>query len=380
MKWLYNSTIFCLLIISHGSTDAQFSIINGRLISRIVTRIKNINPSLINMFKDVAMGLIADAIFLALEVPFNRMRAGAFGNTSRALFNQAPGPVPLGRGMIAPGTVPKDINDIIYLINHPEKLAQAHAHMWNGILLTGSPGTGKSDLGFYISRETGCNVLYEAASGLIAPGQGSGAASVRALFDRAYKKPLWTRIKNTCKSMLLRILGRRRAIDKPVVLIIDEIDAIGQSRQMQIDKADRAREGERVRTLEQLLTEIDFVNQSKRVLPHIFVVGTSNTRPEAMDPALVRAGRLRPIIIQALNDNLRKEVLEFHAKQYRNIDQNVDFVTISRETEGWSGAELRNLVNEAVLLANREGQSGNPVTHEHFEQALNALSRGRHRV
>lgn len=224
-------------------------------------------------------------------------------------------------------------------------------------------GIGKTELGFYIARETGCDVLYETASGLIGPAQGSGAASVRELFNRAYKKSLLRRIKDTFKAMLLRMRKQQSAIQKPVIVILDEIDAIAQSRQNQVAEADQAREGERARTLEQLLTEIDIINHQKTVLPRVFVVGTSNRPLTLLDSALIRAGRLRPIDVPTLTDVHREAVLRFHTRA-KIVASDVDFAGIARATDGFNGADLKELINRANLSVTARPDGEDRAIHQ----------------
>jgi len=370
MHCLRAATIGCFIVISLNTyVDAQIKMINRETLVQYCEYLKQ---TTISACKQAAPLLLANGIVLGVEMLFNRVRAGAFGNTSRALFNQDPGPVPATRGMIAPESVPDVVNnEIITLIRQPERLAAAHAYMWNGILFSGAAGIGKTELGFYIARETGCDVLYETASGLVSPAQGSGAASVRALFNRVYKKSLLKRIKDTFKAMLLRIRRQPPAIQKPVVLVLDEIDAIGQSRQNQVAEVDQAREGERARTLEQLLTEIDIINQQKAVLPRVFVVGTSNRPLNLLDNALIRAGRLRPIAIPALTDRQREAVLRFHARG-KLIAEDVDFGTIAQTTDGFSGADLKQLLNKAALSVIARPADKDRAIHQ--EQLLDACT------
>lgn len=370
MHCLRVATIGCFIVISLNTyVDAQIKMINRETLVQCCEYLKQ---TTISACKQVAPLLLANGIVLGVEMLFNRVRAGAFGNTSRALFNQDPGPVPATRGMIAPESVPDVVNnEIITLIRQPERLVAAHAYMWNGILFSGAAGIGKTELGFYIARETGCDVLYETASGLVSPAQGSGAASVRVLFNRVYKKSLLKRIKDTFKAMLLRIRRQPPAIQKPVVLVLDEIDAIGQSRQNQVAEVDQAREGERARTLEQLLTEIDIINQQKEILPRVFVVGTSNRPLNLLDNALIRAGRLRPIAIPALTDRQREAVLRFHARG-KLIAEDVDFGAIAQTTDGFSGADLKQLLNKAALSVIARPADEDRAIHQ--EQLLDACT------
>jgi len=359
MSYLRAATLGCFMVMSFNSyVDAQIKIANRETLVRCCAYLKQ---TTISAFKQAAPLLLANGIVLGVEMLFNKVRAGAFGNTSRALFNQDPGPVPATRGMIAPETVPDVVkNEIISLIKEPERLVAAHAYMWNGIVFSGAAGIGKTELGVYIARETGCDVLYETASGLVAPAQGSGAASVRELFNRAYKKPLLKRIKDTFKAMLLRLRRKSPVVQKPVILILDEIDAIGQSRQNQVSELDQAREGERARTLEQLLTEIDIINQQKMVLPRVFVVGTTNRPLNLLDNALIRAGRLRPIHIPELTDEQREAV---------------NFAVIAQVTDGFSGADLKQLLNKAALSVIARPEDEDRAIHQ--EQLLDVIRQAR---
>ena len=158
--------------------------------------------------KQVAPMLVAEGIVLGVEMMFNRIRAGAWGDRSRATHNRKPGVVPADRGHIAPETVPRPIARMIRLINEPDRLRRTGGQMWKGIVLTGDPGVGKSELGYYIARQTGAPVIYESAAGLLGPAQGSGAASVRYLFDRVYGQSIWARVKRFIKNMALYVLRR----------------------------------------------------------------------------------------------------------------------------------------------------------------------------
>ena len=319
----------------------------------------------INAAKQVAPLLVADGIVLVMEMIFNRFRAGAYGHRGQGV---EPVDVPEEIGHIAPETVPGSIARIIRLINTPERLKAAGGVMHKGILLHGEPGVGKSQLGYYIARATGAKVIYKSAAGLIDPEQGSGAAGVRELFDPVYNPSIWTRFTKFLQYVGMRLKRRRVPVEKPVVLILDEIDAIGCKREDQVDEKDRAREAERTRTLEQLLPYLDGMNE-QTTLPKVFVVGTTNRPLELFDKALVRPGRLRPKHVPALNEVGRLAVLEYHARlRGRRLADDVNFVEIARQTDGYTGDELQELVNEAVCRA--EVQEEGPISQRHLLDVL----------
>lgn len=345
----------CLVLASISYQPSTYALgINKTVMGRAYRYIK---AAVMSGCQQVAPMLIADGMVLGVEMCANRIRAGAYGDRSQAMHNRKPVDVPADRGHIAPETVPQTIARIIRLINEPARLHRTGAHMWKAILLTGDPGIGKTEFGFYIARQTGVRVLYESASGLLGTAQGSGAASVRQLFDRTYGQSIWARFKGFIKNLAMRILRRQHQDQKPVVLILDEIDAIGCKREDEVAQEERAREAERVRALEQLLTELDGAHE-QTILPKVFVIGTTNRSLDLLDPALIRPGRLRPIHVPPLTEAGREAVLRYHARLANHpLADQVNLTEIARQTEGFSGAALRDLLNAA---AQDVAERGNP--------------------
>ena len=321
--------------------------------------------------------LIAEGIILAIEMCFNRIRAGAFGNRSQTMLNREPGPVPANEGRIAPETVPEEVEEIISFINDPEPFRCAGAKLGNGILLYGVPGTGKTQLGFYLARNTGAKVIHETAAGLLAPEQGSGAASIRYLFDRAYNKSIWSRIKGFVRSLAMRVMRRRaqaqEQIEKPMILILDEIDAIGSNRQIQVTEKDRAREAERVRALEQLLPELDGAHEQAMV-PKVFVIGTTNRPLWEFDEALIRESRLAPVYVPSPDQQQREAILRYHSGMVPHpLAPGVDLAEIAQQTVGYRGDALRCLVNGAAMRASRRMPP--QINQEDLHAVLNRTER-----
>jgi ATP-dependent metalloprotease FtsH len=213
------------------------------------------------------------------------------------------------------------------------------ARVPTGYLLAGPPGTGKTLLAHALAGESNAAFIAVAATEFNETYVGEGAARVRDLFAQA------------------RGLA-------PVIVFIDELDAIGGHRSM--GAADNT---ERAQTLNQLLVELDAFGRRSTV-----IVMAATNRPDMLDPALMRPGRFdRKIMLELPDLESRRAILELHAAE-RLIDPRVDFDAIARLTYGLSGADLNNLLNEAALLAARRGVER--VTHDLIEEAVERIGVG----
>lgn len=302
--------------------------------------------------QSVAPMLMLQGIVLASELSFNKVRAIAWGNK---VHIEDPCDVPEGRGQVAPETVPGPIQELISRIQSPERLEECGCKEKRGFLLYGESGCGKTELGYYIARETGAKVLYQSAASLMTAAPGAGADAIRQMFDKGYNQSLWTRFKNCIKSVATRIMQRQYRSNlqsqKPIVLILDDIDAIGCSRQETVSAESRVQDAERHRTLEQLLTEIAGAHE-ETVIPKVFVVGTTREPIAAFDPALIRDGRLRPIKIDRLDNEQRAAVLSHHAfLKFMPLAEGVNLATIAQKTKGFNGCQLKKLLREAAFAA-----------------------------
>lgn len=214
------------------------------------------------------------------------------------------------------------LTEIVDFLHAPEKYKKIGAKLPKGALLVGPPGTGKTMLAKAVAGEADVPFFSIAGSEFVEMFVGMGAAKVRDLFNQANEKA-------------------------PCIVFIDEIDTIGKKR----EGNGLGGNDEREQTLNQLLTEMDGFDAGKGV-----VILAATNRPDSLDPALLRPGRFdRRIPVELPDLQGREEILKVHAKEIA-LAENVDLAAIARATSGASGAELANMINEAALLAVRNGR------------------------
>lgn len=212
----------------------------------------------------------------------------------------------------------RSLVEIIDFLNHPEKYTAIGAKMPKGALLVGPPGTGKTLLAKAVAGEAKVPFFSLSGSEFVEMFVGVGASRVRDLFKQA-------------------------VANAPCIVFIDEIDAIGKSRDNVMGGND-----EREQTLNQLLSEMDGFDSSKGV-----VILAATNRPEVLDKALLRPGRFdRRITVDLPDLEGRIAILKVHARDVK-MEENIDFGVIARSTPGASGADLENIINEAALRAVR---------------------------
>lgn len=215
----------------------------------------------------------------------------------------------------------ESLQEIIDFLHNPQKYADIGAKLPKGALLVGSPGTGKTLLAKAVAGEANVPFFSISGSDFVEMFVGVGASRVRDLFQQASK-------------------------NAPCIIFIDEIDAIGKSRDSRYGGND-----EREQTLNQLLSELDGFDSSKGV-----VILAATNRPEILDKALLRAGRFdRRITVDRPNFNGRLQTLRVHTRGIK-LAEDVDLERIAQATAGAVGADLANLVNEAALRAVRLGR------------------------
>ena len=215
----------------------------------------------------------------------------------------------------------ESLTEIVDFLHNPERFREIGAKLPKGALLVGPPGTGKTLLAKAVAGEANVPFFSLSGSDFVEMYVGVGASRVRDLFRQAQEAA-------------------------PCIIFIDEIDAIGKSRDSRYGGND-----EREQTLNQLLSEMDGFDSSKGLL----VLGATN-RPEILDPALLRPGRFdRRVIVERPDLKGRIEILKVHAKDVL-LDDTVDFDAIGLATSGAVGSELANMVNEAAILAVKNGR------------------------
>ena len=234
----------------------------------------------------------------------------------------------------------RELQEVVDFLQNGEKYRKIGAKIPKGVLLVGSPGTGKTLLAKAVAGEAGVPFLSMSGSEFVELYVGVGASRVRDLFDKA----------------------KRQA---PCIIFIDELDAIGKSRGSNPNGGNDERE----QTLNQLLTETDGFDGNEGVI----LIAATN-RPEILDPALRRPGRFdRQVLVDRPDKSGRIAILEVHSRKVM-LGEDVDLEEIALQTSGFAGADLANLVNEAALLAARNNRQA--VLMSDFAEAFERVVAG----
>ena len=213
----------------------------------------------------------------------------------------------------------EELEEIVEFLKNPKKFTDMGARIPKGVLLVGQPGTGKTLLAKAVAGEAGVPFFIISGSDFVEMFVGVGASRVRDLFEEAKKKA-------------------------PCIIFIDEIDAVGRQRGAGLGGG----HDEREQTLNQLLVEMDGFSANEGV-----IVLAATNRPDVLDKALLRPGRFdRQIVVSSPDVKAREQILEVHSRK-KKLAIDVDLKTIAKNTSGFSGADLENVLNEAALLAAR---------------------------
>ena len=213
----------------------------------------------------------------------------------------------------------EELEEVVEFLKFPDRFTSIGAKIPSGVLLVGPPGTGKTLLARAVAGEAGVPFFSISGSEFVEMFVGVGASRVRDLFSQAKRH-------------------------SPCIIFVDEIDAVGRHRGAGLGGG----HDEREQTLNQILVEMDGFDTNNNVI----VIAATN-RPDILDPALLRPGRFdRRVTIDNPDVNGRTEILGVHAKG-KPIDSKVDLATVAKQTPGFSGADLANLINESALLAAR---------------------------
>jgi len=236
-----------------------------------------------------------------------------------------------------------ELEEIIDFLKDPNKFTKLGGRIPKGVLLAGSPGTGKTLLAKAIAGEAEVPFYTISGSEFVEMFVGVGASRVRDLFNQ----------------------GKKNA---PCIIFIDEIDAVGRHRGAGLGGG----HDEREQTLNQLLVEMDGFEANEGVI----IIAATN-RPDVLDPALLRPGRFdRQVIVPLPDIKGREKILTIYADKTK-LTKNVDLSVIARGTPGFSGADLENLINEAALMAARKNEE--EITLEHLELAKDKILMGAER-
>jgi cell division protease FtsH len=233
-----------------------------------------------------------------------------------------------------------ELQEVVEFLKFPEKFNSLGARIPRGVLLVGPPGTGKTLMARAVAGEAGVPFFSISGSEFVEMFVGVGASRVRDLFDQAKR-------------------------NSPCIVFVDEIDAVGRQRGAGLGGS----HDEREQTLNQILVEMDGFDTNTNVI----VVAATN-RPDVLDPALLRPGRFdRQVILDRPDMRGRTEILKVHVKG-KPLDKGVEVEGVARQSPGFSGADLANLVNEAAILAARRNKKS--IGMSEFQEALERIVAG----
>ncbi len=273
------------------------------------------------------------------------LRSAQGANTRAMSFGKSSARLALGRkatfkdvaGLIESK---QELIEVVEFLKNPKKFRDLGAEIPRGVLLIGPPGTGKTLLAKAVAGEAGVPFFSISASEFVEMFVGVGASRVRDLFLKA----------------------KRNA---PAIIFVDELDAIGRQRGSGLGGS----HDEREQTLNQILVEMDGFDTSDNV-----IVMAATNRPDVLDPALLRPGRFdRQVVIDLPDRKERTEILKVHTRN-KPVESEVNLDKIAATTAGFSGADLKNLANEAAILAARKNQK--TVKQHQFEEAIEKVMMG----
>ena len=276
--------------------------------------------NIVGMFSPIMIIVIFLLFYLLLMSPNqNSNKSMSFGKSKARMINANDKNKVTFKDVAGVTEEKEELQEIVDFLKSPKKFTDMGARIPKGVLLVGHPGTGKTLLAKAVAGEAGVPFFIISGSDFVEMFVGVGASRVRDLFAEAKK-------------------------NAPCIIFIDEIDAVGRQRGAGLGGG----HDEREQTLNQLLVEMDGFAANEGV-----IVLAATNRPDVLDKALLRAGRFdRQIVVGTPDVKARQEILEVHARKKRLADD-VDLSIVAKNTAGFAGADLENVLNEAALLAAR---------------------------
>lgn len=308
----------------------------------IVEGEKSVDSSFwINVIGNVAIFIVTLVLFAFIIRGLGRGNNQAFTFTKSRAEKVGPNKIKVTfKDVAGVDEAIEELKETVDFLKNPGKFAKIGARMPKGILLVGPPGTGKTLLARAVAGEANVPFFHISGSDFVELFVGVGAARVRDLFEQAKSS-------------------------SPCIVFIDEIDAVGRHRGAGLGGG----HDEREQTLNQLLVEMDGFDINQGI-----VVMAATNRPDILDPALLRPGRFdKKVVVDPPDVKGREAILRIHIRN-KPIDKDVDVGVLAKRTTGFVGADLENLVNEAALLAARDGR--NIIKMDDFEEAIDRVIAG----
>ncbi len=278
-------------------------------------------------------------IFMMRQAQGSNNQALSFGK-SRARMFMGNKPTVTFADVAGVEEAKQELQEIVEFLKYPEKFVALGARIPKGLLLVGPPGTGKTLISRAVAGEAGVPFFSISGSEFVEMFVGVGASRVRDLFDQAKR-------------------------NSPCIVFVDEIDAVGRQRGAGLGGS----HDEREQTLNQILVEMDGFDTNTNVI----VIAATN-RPDVLDPALLRPGRFdRQVVLDRPDIRGRISILRVHAKN-KPLDKNISLEVLAKQTPGFSGADLANLLNEAAILGARRNKRS--VGMSELEEAIDRVVAG----
>ena len=278
-------------------------------------------------------------LFMMRQAQGNSNQTFSFGR-SRARVATGNGPTVSFDDVAGVEEAKEELLEVVEFLKFPERFLALGAKIPKGVLLVGPPGTGKTLMARAVSGEAGVPFFAISGSEFVEMFVGVGASRVRDLFDQAKR-------------------------NSPCIVFVDEIDAVGRHRGAGLGGG----HDEREQTLNQILVEMDGFDTGTNV-----IVLAATNRPDILDPALLRPGRFdRRVTLDNPDIRGRKQILEVHSKG-KPLSAEVDLELVARQTVGFSGADLANLVNESAILAARQNQK--EIGPQEFYESIDRVTAG----